>query len=170
LESRRRDLPFKSYFNLRFGCQSSLISVVRHRRSMSINIGKRKTLFSVSSQNRPWSNMWGQPLESRFKQLPFKSYFKLRFGRHGQVGRGRKCWGSRLKCVCMLLKTEVTSTSRKSPIFPWRVPLVSQVRPGTGRSNLHGETSQHPKYLIMIYEAHKNDNNNNNRMPQRRTS
>ena len=36
----------------------------------------------------------------------------------------RKCGGSRLNDICMFLEveTEVTSTSRKSPIFPWRWP------------------------------------------------
>ncbi len=97
----------------------------------------------MSTQKRAWSKMWAQPLESLYKQLPFKSYVFFRFGgrhlesvvsnvgrhrrRHGQVGRGRKCGGSRWHNVCMLLETEVTSTSRIPPIFPWRVPLVFQV-------------------------------------------
>jgi hypothetical protein len=37
----------------------------------------------------------------------------------------------------MLLETEVTSTSRKSPIFPWRVPLVFQIVPGIGKTYIH---------------------------------
>ena len=125
---------------------------------MSVNIGKRQAVSSVSSQSRAWSKMWGQPLESRCKQLPFKSYFQFRFGgrhlesvvnnvgrhrrRHDQVGRGRKCGGSRWNYVCMLLETEVTSTSRKSPIFPWRVPLVFQVAPGTGKSYVQAENAE----------------------------
>jgi hypothetical protein len=44
--------------------------------------------------------------------------------------------------VCMLLQTEVTSTSRKSSIFPARVPLVFQLDPGTGKSFVHAENAK----------------------------
>ena len=44
--------------------------------------------------------------------------------------------------VCMLLQTEVTSTSRKSSIFPARVPLVFQLAPGTGKSYVHAENAK----------------------------
>ena len=47
---------------------------------MSVNIGKRQEVSSVSSKSRAWSKMWGQPFKSRCKQLPFKSYFQFRFG------------------------------------------------------------------------------------------
>jgi hypothetical protein len=42
----------------------------------------------------------------------------------------------------MLLQTEVTSTSRKSSIFPARVPLVFQLDPGTGKSFVHAENAK----------------------------
>ncbi len=47
--------------------------------------------------------------------------------------------------VCMLLETEVTSTSRKCQIFPSRVPLVFQVAPVTGKSYIHAENVVHPE-------------------------
>ncbi len=71
----------------------------------------------------------GQPLESRHNELLLQSYFKFRFGGrhvesaihevgrcrqlHNQVGRGRKCGGSRWNYVCMLLQTQVTSTMQQ---------------------------------------------------------
>ena len=121
---------------------------------MSINVGQRQAVSSVSSQSRAWSKVWVQPLESRHNELLLQSYFQFRFGGrhlesaiqdvgrcrqlHNQVGRGRKCGGSRWNYVCMLLQTQVTSTSRKSSIFPGRVPLVFQLAPGTGKSYVHG--------------------------------
>ena len=105
--------------------------------------------------------MWGQPLESRRKQLkqqPFKSYFQFRFDghhlksvvnnvgrhrfRHIEVGRGRKCGAIRCKYVSMLLETEVTA--EKCPIFPWRVPMVFEVAPVILiRAILAPKTSEH---------------------------
>ncbi len=49
---------------------------------------------------------------------------------------------SRWNYVCMLLETEVTSTNRKSSIFPRRVPLVFQVAPGNGKSYRHAENGR----------------------------
>ncbi len=78
--------------------------------------------------------MWGQPLESRCSNHRSEVISSSGFGgrhlesivnnvgrhqrRHDRVGRGRKCGGSRWNNVCMLLETEVTSTSRKSMVFP----------------------------------------------------
>ena len=71
---------------------------------------KSGSVFSVASKSNVVENV-GQPLESRRNQLPLKSYFQFRFSgrhlesavtdvgrhrrRHTQVGRGRKCGGSR---------------------------------------------------------------------------
>ena len=113
----------------------------------SINVTQRQPMSSVSRQSGPWSKIWRQPLESRRNQLSFKSYFQFRFGGrhlesvvnnvgrhrcfHIQVVRGRK------RCVAVGMTSlcnwkQVTSASRKYPIFPWMVPLVFHVSPGTG--------------------------------------
>ena len=127
---------------------------------MYANIGKRQAVSSVSSQSRSVIGNVGQPLESRCKQLQFKNYFQFWFGgrhlasvvhnvrrhrgRHGQVGRDRKCGGRRWNSVCMSLETEVTSTSRKTSIFSRRVPLVFQVAPGTGKNYVQAENAETP--------------------------
>ncbi len=41
--------------------------------------------------------------------------------------------------MSMLVETEVISTSGKSSIFPWRVPLDFQVAPGNGKNYVHAE-------------------------------
>jgi len=48
----------------------------------------------------------------------------------------------------MLLETEVTSTNRKSPIFPWRVPLVFQSIQVLERVIFMRKTSEHPELTL----------------------
>ena len=86
---------------------------------MSINVRQRQALSALSSQSRPWSKIWRQPLESCRNLIPFKSYFQFRCGdrhleflvsnvaRHRHchilVGPGRKrgvAVGIRLKSLC----------------------------------------------------------------------
>ena len=100
-------------------------------------------------------------MKSRRNLLVFKSYFQLRFGgrhlesevknvwrrrrRHIVVGHGRKCGGSRWNYVCILLETEVTSTSRKSSIFPWRCPWFSTSLQVLERTIFTRKTPKHPE-------------------------
>ena len=51
-----------------------------HRRPTSVFVGQRHAVSSVSSQNRAWTKMWEQRLESRRNLQPFNSYFQFRFG------------------------------------------------------------------------------------------
>jgi len=86
----------------------------------SINVDQRlpmSAMSSMSSQSRPWSKIWRQPLESHRNLLPLESYFQFRFGGrhlesvvnnvgrhrhcHTQVGRGKKHGGSRWNYVSM---------------------------------------------------------------------
>ena len=96
-------------------------------------------------------------MESRHNKLLLQSYFQFRFGGrhlesavygvgrrrqlHIQVGRGRKCGGSRWNYVCLLPQTQVTSTSRKSSIFPWFSSSLQVL----GRAMFTQKASKHPE-------------------------
>jgi len=134
---------------LNFGSLPSPTNVDQHRLMPG-------SVISVTSKSGVVDNV-GQPLQSRRNQLPFEtfeSYFQFRFQgrhlesvlnnvgrhrlRHIQVGRGRTYGGTRLNFVSMLLETEVALTvHQKMSDFPWRVSLVFQIAPGSGKSYLH---------------------------------
>jgi len=107
----------------------------------STNVGQPHAVSLVLRRSRAWSKMCGGVAFEIASQSTVQKLFQFRFGGrhlesifanvgwrrrlHTQVGHGRKCGFSRWNYVCMLLEIEITSTCRKSSIFPWRVPWFS---------------------------------------------
>ena len=128
---------------------------------MSINVGQRQPMSAVSSQSRPWSKIWRQPVESRRNLLPFNSNLQFLFGdRHlesvvSNVGRHRDIdivilrlalftnVGVAVGVICLCCwKLKIYRPAEIISDFSMEVVLVFQVSPGTEGRYIHALYAQ----------------------------
>jgi len=148
LESRRHHLRVQTLFHFRFwlsailnfGSLPSSTNVDQCRQMSGVSTVSSKSNVVENAGGSLWNRVANSYLQNLFLfPVWWPAYESVvnNVGRHrrhhDQVGRGRKCGGSRWNNVCMFRELKLLDQQKISD-FPWMVPLVFQVGSSTGRA------------------------------------